>query len=445
MSSPAPALARVSYVSYLALVFPFVISTLTTPLLGAVDTALVGHLPDPAFIGGVAIGAVIFSTLYWLFGFLRVSTTGFTAQALDDPRLLTSALFRPLLMAVVIGLAFVALQYPIFSASMALLKPDAAVRQHAHDFFFILIWGAPFTLVNYVCLGWLMGRLKTRAVLLNQIGINVLNMVLALWFVRGLEWGVPGIAGATLIAQISGTLLGLRLIHRYLTPNKAAMSPSALLSWREFKAIMMVNGDLMLRTVCLLVVTNHFVATGASFGTEMLAANAVLFQIHYLMAYLFDGFANASSVFSGRARGANDADHFRQTLRYSALSTLWMSGLLALLWAWQGDSVIGWFTHQGEIVALCQRYSLWLMVFPLCGAAGIIFYGVFTGITYTAPVRNSMLLALMAWFVAWYFLVPVYGNHGLWLAYLAFSLGRSGFLLLWLPGASRRLSHVHAL
>lgn len=123
------------------------------------------------------------------------------------------------------------------------------------------------------------------------------------------------------------------------------MLPTALLSWREFKAIMMANGDLMLRTVCLLVVTNHFVATGASFGTEILAANAVLFQIHYLMAYLFDGFANASSVFSGRARGANDTEHFCQTLRYSALSTLWMSGLLALLWTLQGDSVIGWFTH----------------------------------------------------------------------------------------------------
>lgn len=440
MSRPATVPNRVSYATYLALVFPFVISTLTTPLLGAVDTALVGHLPDPAYIGGVAVGAVIFSTLYWLFGFLRVSTTGFTAQALDDPKQLTSALFRPLLMAVAIGVLFVALQQPIFAASMALLKPDAAVRQHAQDYFFILIWGAPFTLINYVCLGWLMGRLKTRAVLLNQIGINVINMVLAIGFVRVMGWGVPGIASATLIAQITGSLLGWRLIRRYMTPDSAAMSIAALLSWREFKAIMMVNGDLMLRTVCLLVVTNHFVAVGASFGTETLAANAVLFQIHYLMAYLFDGFANASSVFSGRARGAGDSEQFRRTLRYSALSCLWMALVLALLWHWQGDAVIGLFTHQPDIVARCTRYGVWLMLFPLCGAAGIIFYGVFTGMTLTGPVRNSMLLALLAWFIAWYLLVPAYGNHGLWLAYLAFSLGRSGFLLLWLPQARRRIA-----
>ncbi|KAA8999397.1 MATE family efflux transporter [Affinibrenneria salicis] len=437
-SSSAP--ARLSYGSYLALVVPFVISTMTTPLLGAVDTALVGHLPDPACIAGVAVGAVIFSTIYWLFGFLRVSTTGYTAQALDDDALLTSALLRPLAIALFIGLTFVALQKPLFSMAMRLLQPEASVQGYAGEYFFILIWGAPFTLINYVCLGWLMGRLRTRAVLFNQIAINVINIVLALIFVRVLGWGVPGIASATLLAQIVGTLLGYVLIHRQLVPDRRAMAPGSLLSLRELKSIMLVNGDLMLRTVCLLIVTNHFIATGASLGTETLAANAVLFQIHYLIAYLFDGFANAASVFSGKARGAKDDGLYRQTLRHAALSSLWLALALALLWWWSGPTLIGLFTHQPALIALCLQYSAWLMLYPLCGAAGIIFYGVFTGITYTAPVRDSMILALLAWLAAWYFLVPHYGNHGLWMAYLAFSLGRSAFLLLWLPAARARVT-----
>ena len=431
--------SQVSYRRYLALVLPFVFSTMTTPLLGAVDTALVGHLPDPAFIGGVAVGAVIFSTLYWLFGFLRVSTTAYTAQALDDSILLTSALLRPLTISIFIGLTFVVLQKPLFSLAMLLLNPGVDVERYAAQYFFILIWGAPFTLVNYVCVVWLMGLQRIRAVLVNQIFINVMNMVLAVLFVRVMEWGVPGIAWATLIAQAIGSLVGYLLIRSEGRPERLAMAFRTLLSMRELKSIMMVNSDLMVRTICLLIVTNHFISIGASLGTDTLAANSVLFQIHYLIAYMFDGFANASSVFSGKAWGEKNSALYRQTLRHSALSCLWMSLVLMLLWWWLNPLIIELFTYQHTVVELCLRYGIWLMLFPVCGAAGIIFFGVFTGMTYTSPVRNSMLLALLVWLTAWYFLVPRYGNDGLWMAYLAFSLGRSGFLLLWLPSSHKRM------
>ncbi len=428
--------SQVSYRSYLALVLPFFVSTITTPLLGAVDTALVGYFPDSAFIGGVAVGAVIFNTLYWLFGFLRVSTTGHTAQALDDSFLLTSALLRPLVISLFIGMTFVVLQKPLFASAMLLLNPSADVERYAAQYFFILIWGAPFTLVNYVCLGWLMGRLRTRAVLVNQISINVMNMALALLFIRVMEWGVPGLAWATLIAQAIGSLLGYQLIRHEWSPDlRQAMVFRILFSTREMKSIMMVNGDLMVRTICLLIVTNHFISISAALGTDTLAANAVLFQIHYLIAYMFDGFANASSVCSGKARGERNTVLYRQTLLHSALSCLWMPLVLILLLWWLNPFIIELFTHQEAVVEKCLRYIIWLMLFPVCGAAGIIFYGVFSGITYTAPVRNSMLLALLVWLAAWYFLVPQYGNDGLWMAYLAFSLGRSVFLLLWLSSS----------
>lgn len=420
---------HLSYPHYLALVFPFIISTMTTPLLGAVDTALVGHLPDAAYIGGVAIGAVIFNTLYWLFGFLRVSTTGFTAQALNNNDKLLTALLRPLVIALLLGLLFVVLQKPIFNGAIRLLEPAHDVQYYASQYFYILIWGAPFTLINYVCLGWLMGHKKVKAVLINQISVNLLNIFLAVLFVYFLKWRIIGLAFATLIAQIMGTIFGFVLIKRSLIITPYAIRISEIITPKALKKVMLVNSDLIIRTLCLLIVTNHFISIGSSFGTDVLAANAILFQIHYLIAYLFDGFANASSVYSGRAKGHHDTSLYQHVLCYTTVSTLWSSLLLALLWWLYHLPLITLFTEQAEVIALCLQYQIWITLFPIVGSCGIIFYGIFSGLTYTSPIRNSMLLALFAWFIAWYIFIPAYGNHGLWISYLIFSMGRSLFLL----------------
>ena len=418
-----------SYRRYLALVIPFIISTMTTPLLGAIDTILVGHLSDTAYIAGVAVGTVIFNTLYWLFGFLRVSTTGFTAQALDDNTKLLEALLSPLIIALLLGFLFILLQKPIFYAAMQLIHPVAEVKQYASDYFYILIWGAPFTLTNYVCLGWLMGHKKVKAVLINQISINLLNIFLAILLVYVCKWQLIGLAFATLIAQIVVTFFCFILIKNYLNVKHDTIKLQKILTPLALKKVMLINSDLIIRTICLLIVTNHFISIGGSFGTDVLAANAVLFQIHYLIAYLFDGFANASSVYSGRAKGLYNVSLYRQVLHHSFISALCTSILLALVW-WQYHlPIIALFTEHTNIINLCQQYQLWIMLFPLVGSYGIIFYGVFSGLTYTSPIRNSMLLALLSWFVAWHILLPTYGNHGLWICYLIFSLGRSLFLL----------------
>ncbi|MCX8581210.1 MATE family efflux transporter [Gilliamella sp. B3482] len=417
---------------YIKLVIPFILSTITTPLLGVVDTALVGHLPNPAFIAGIAIGTVIFNTIYWLFGFLRVSTTGFAAQALDNCLLLRSSLIRPLFIAIFLGLAFIIFQKLIFVASMHIIKPNQDVQHYADIYFSILIWGAPFVLINYVLVGWLMGISKIKAVLFLQVFINLLNILMAVIFVWWFHWDIKGVAFATLVAQICCTLVGIWFTCRYLPKSEQKVDLRSILSWQSLKGVILVNTNLMIRTICLLIVTNHFISIGSTFNTEVLAANAILFQVHYMMAYLFDGFANASSVFSGRAKGNKNIHLYNQTLRWSLQACIICPIILIAIWLTFDTTIIKLLTNQTNIITLSLQYQYWLIIFPIVASGGLIYYGVFSGISYTTSIRDSMLLALLVWFVAQYITVPIWGNQGLWLAYNLFSFGRSIFLIIWI-------------
>lgn len=421
-----------NFKNYLALVIPFIISTITTPLLGVVDTALVGHLPNPAFIAGIAVGAVIFNTIYWLFGFLRVSTTGFAAQALDNPILLRSSLIRPLFIAIFLGITFIVFQRVIFTASMQVIKPNEEVKYYADIYFSILIWGAPFVLINYVLVGWLMGMSKVKAVLFLQVLINLLNIFMAIIFVWGCHWDIQGVAFATLSAQIICTLLGIWFIYSYLPKTNQKTDLRSILTWQSLKGVILVNTNLMIRTICLLIVTNHFISIGSSFSTEVLAANAVLFQIHYLMAYLFDGFANASSVFSGKAKGTKNIDLYNQTLHWSLQACLICPIVLIVLWFGFDTYIIKLLTNQSEIIEICLNYQYWLIIFPIVVSGGLIYYGVFSGISYTSSIRDSMIFALALWLISQYICVPIWGNDGLWFSYILFSFGRTLFLVIWI-------------
>ncbi|WP_285765820.1 MATE family efflux transporter [Peribacillus sp. SI8-4] len=427
--------------SYLALAIPLTISTITTPLLGAVDTAVVGQLPNPAYLGGVAIGTVVFNTLYWLFGFLRVSTSGFAAQALgaNDEWGGKMAFLRPFFMAMMVGICFIILQGPIERVALTLMDPGAEVRFYASEYLGLRIWGIPFTLMNYVILGWLMGMAKIKASLLLQVLMNLLNIVLALVFVHVFEMGVSGVAIATLLSEVTAFIMGLFIIwnafHRRLEmPSLKEMADSA-----SIKKMMSVNRDLFIRTLCLLAVFNIFTAKGASYGTETLAANAVLIQIHYLMAYFFDGLANASSILVGKAVGSGDRHLYKKTLSLSWQWGLLASLMMAACYHLFGDSILTLFTRIPRVIEMAHIYGFWLILFPIAASAGIVFYGVFTGATEAAPVRNSMLYSLIAFLVTLHFFVPMYQNHGLWLAFTVFSLGRSFFLALFIPRLSKKI------
>lgn len=427
--------------TYLALAIPLTISTVTTPLLGAVDTAVVGQLPNPAYIGGVAIGTVIFNTLYWLFGFLRIGTSGFAAQAhgANDRLLGTLALIRPLIIALAVGIGFFLLQKPIEYAALSLLNPAEDVASLASNYFGIRIWGVPFTLINYVIMGWLIGMSRIKISVMIQVFMNLLNIGLDVLFVFGFGWGVSGVAAATLIAEVTACLIGLLIVWRGTAYRFQLPSLKMVADGSSVRKMMAVNQDLFIRTICLLAVFNLFTYKSAAFGTETLAANAVLLQIHYLMAYFYDGLSNASSILSGKAIGSKDPALFKKNLKLSFQWAFFSSLVLTALYWLFSTKIFSFFTAIPEVIELGGLYGDWLLLFPLVSSFGIVLYGVFTGATETAPIRNSMILSLGVFLLALWIAVPILQNHGVWLAFILFSLGRSVFLILYIPKLNRLL------
>ena len=423
---------------YLYIAIPLIVSTITTPLLGAIDTAVVGHLTDPSYIGGVAVGTTIFNTIYWLFGFLRVSTTSFTAQAYgahDDTKWSVS-LMRPFLMALAIGFIFILFQQWIKQVTFAWIEPPERVYLFADQYFSIRIWGAPFALANYVIIGWLMGMQKVKTSLFLQVFTNVLNIVLDILFVHVFHMAVQGVAVATIISEVMSFFIGTYiLVHNQI--HFSVLFHRKLWDGSELRKMISVNKDLMIRTVCLLIVLNLFTAKGAEFGTDVLAANAVLIQIHYIMAYFLDGLANASSLFTGQAVGANDQRLYKRTIFLSTQWALIFSICIAFIYILSRSFAIQLFTNSEQVIQLVEEYSLWIDIFPIVASFGLVFYGVFTGAAETAFVRDSMILSLILYMIVYYTCVPMWGNHGLWLAFIAFSMGRSLFLMLYI----RRLTN----
>nr|WP_285850792.1 MATE family efflux transporter [Bacillus altitudinis] len=420
---------------------PLTISTMTTPLLGAVDTAVVGQLANPAYIGGVAVGSLIFSTLYWLFGFLRVSTSAFAAQAngAQNEEQGVLAFLRPFLLAIIVGLCFIALQWPIIQSALWIISPAADVREYAADYFHIRIWGAPFTLMNYVILGWLMGMAKMKEALSLQILINVMNMILALILVHAFSFAVKGVAAATLISELTAFVLGAWIILKHTSNGFRMPSLQQVMDTRAVKKMFHVNKDLFIRTICLLVVINMFTAKGASFGTEQLAANAILFQIHYIMAYLFDGFANASSILVGKSVGANDRALYDKTLTLSRQWAVVMACVIAAGYFFFKVPILSLFTNLPQLLDVTLQYADWLVLYPFAACFGLVIYGVFTGATEIAPVRNSMLFAMILFVAVQAAVIPIWHNHGLWFAFIIYTLGRSGFLMMYKSKLDQKL------
>jgi MATE family, multidrug efflux pump len=287
---------------------PIIFSNVTVPLLGAVDTAVVGHLPDPALIGGVAIGATIFTFTYWAFGFLRMGTTGFVAQAFGagDESELKAVVLRALLLALGIGALIVALQWPILKLSLWLFGASTAVEAYAATYFAVRIWGAPAALINYAVLGWLLGVQNARLAFLTQLFMNGLNMALAVLFVMGFGWGIQGVAAATLIAEIAGAALGLWLLWGSVRRRGGGWPWARLNAPGRMAALLKVNLDILIRTLCLMFAFAYFTAKSAGMGDAVLAANAILQHLQAIMAYGLDGFAHAAEMLVGAAIGARD-------------------------------------------------------------------------------------------------------------------------------------------
>lgn len=423
---------KISFKEYLYLAIPFVLSTLTQPLLGAVDTAVLGHLDDSSLMGGVAIGAVIFNTLYWLFGFLRVSTSGFSAQALGsggDESLF--AYCRPFAIALFVGVVFVLAQYFIIEGSIYIFQAPHEVNSSLKEYFYILIWGAPFMLIGYVNLGWIMGQKLVRQTMVLQISMNMINIILDLVLVVVFDFGVKGVAYATLFSQIYGFALGMYIILKYIDLQHIIEKLKEVFDIEKFREIMSVNSDLFIRTICLLIMTNMFVAKGSHFGKDILAANAVLFQIQYLIAYFYDGFANASSVFAGKALGQKSLSDYKRVFYLSNISAFLLNLFMTIILLLFLDKLILLFTSIPEVLIQIDLYSFWLFLFPFAVGFGLVYNGLFSGATFTKPIKNSMSFSLIIFLLAYFICVPPYQNSGLWFAFIAFSLARSITLFLY--------------
>ncbi len=410
----------------LAIALPIVLSNATIPILGAVDTAVVGQLGQAAPIGAVGLGAVILTTIYWVFGFLRMGTTGLVAQArgAGDAAETGALLMRGLMIAAAAGLVFVVAQAGVFWGAFRLAPASAEVEALARDYLAIRIWGAPATIAIYALTGWLIAMERTRGVLALQLLMNGVNVVLDLWFVLGLGWGVEGVAIATLIAEYSGLALGLWLCRPAFAGDQWRDWPRVF-DRDKLRRMAAVNGDILIRSVILQASFTSFLFLGAGLGDVTLAANQVLLQFLSITAYALDGFAFAAEAVVGQAMGARRRADLR---RGAILTSQWAFGGAALLTVAllaAGPWLIDTMATAPAVRAAARVYLPWMAVAPLIGVGAWMLDGVFIGATRTRELRNAMLVAVAIYAAALSLLLPTLGNHGLWASLMILNLART--------------------
>ncbi len=416
----------------LKIALPIVLSNATVPLLGAVDTGVVGQLGQAAPIAAVGMGSVILLTFYWIFGFLRMGTSGLAAQAhgAGDDAEGGAILIRAVLVGLVAGLGYVLLQGPLFGAAFALAPASEGVERLTRAYLAIRVWGAPATIALYAINGWLIGRERTYGIVLSQVGMNSLNILLAVWFVLYLDWGVQGAAIATLIAEWAGLLAGLFLCRDGFMGGQ----------WRDLARIFnrarlvrmaSVNQDIMIRSIILQGAFTSFVFLGAGFGEVTQAANQVLLQFLEITAFALDGFAFAAESLIGQAVGARSVAALR---RSAWLTSQWGAGgavVLGLAFWLGGPVLIDLLTTEPFVRISARDWLPWVALAPVVGITCWMLDGIFIGATRTRDMRNAMLVTLIFYVPAVVWLPMLWGNHGLWLALMVLLVVR-GVTLGWL-------------
>jgi len=425
------------------LALPIIVANLSVPLLGAVDTAVMGHLEHAYFLGAVAVGATVIHFIYWGFGFLRMGTTGLTAQAFGANQAceVRANFQRAALLGTVIGLTLWALQYPIINFSLHLFDASETVEQLARTYFLIRIWSAPAVLVNYALIGWFIGIHNTRLTLILQVWMNCISIILDIVFVVGFGWGVEGVAFATVIAEISAVILGLYLYRRQIQQIDNSGEKTDLLNLGKLRRMIGVNTDIFIRTFCLIFAFAFFTAEAAKFGDAVLAANAVLLQFMHFMAFGLDGFAQAAEALVGSALGAKDRFTFREAVKTSTLWALIVSVAFALVYWGLGTLIIDLLTDLEDVRIAAKDALNWLIVLPIVAVWPYMLDGIFIGATRSAEMRNGMIISLIVFIVALFVLKAEYGYHGLWFALTLFMIARGLTLGLVYPRIERGIEN----
>lgn len=415
----------------LRLALPSIVSNITVPLLGLCDVAIMGHVGGARHIGAIAVGSMIFNVMYWLFVFLRMSTSGLTAQAYGAGRWNTTRHIRRrhLTMALCFGGAIIVLQEPLRLLTFWLLQAEGDVATLCTPYYYICVWGAPAVLGLYVVTGWLVGMQNTRLPMVIAIGQNIVNIATSLVLVLVFDLGIVGVAIGTLVAQWVGFLVALVLAKRLRT-NKASETsrtsktsrPSKTSRTSETSETSKNSGAffLFLRTVCLVSVNMYFTSAGSAQGAQILAANTLLMQFFTIYSYMTDGFANAGEALAGRYVGANDTAMLKLTVRHLFVWGFAMALLFTAIYAIGGNTVLSLLTTDSEVIATAHHYLPWAVCIPFAGMAAFVWDGIFIGMTRAKGMLMACFVAAVVFFALWLWLSPTLDNDALWLAFLAF-------------------------
>jgi len=441
--NPAP-----SYRQILHLTWPIILANSATPLLGLADTAIIGHTASPQHLGAIALGALLFNFIYWGFGFLRMSTTGFVAQAVgrDDNQAIVETTLRALLMGVLIGLGLMLLQWPLLHTALTLFGASDTVENIAANYFSIRIWGAPATLGTYALMGYLIGRGLSRMLLLVQLILNGLNITLDYLFAGYWDMGASGIALGTALSEWITFGIALRLVYQHqmrVTRARLSLHWRQLLAHEKLMPVLKANGNLMIRTLFLLLGFAVFTDQSARFGDITLAANHILLQFISFSAFFLDGFAFASESLAGRALGNGQRESFLITVKRSTSLAAATALLLAVLIIVFGDTLLALLTDLPNVQRTASSYLAWCALYVAVSFAAFQLDGLFIGTTTTGPLRNASVLSACGFLLLCYWLTASHGNTGLWGAFVCFVLLRAVFLGAAFGSITRRLGQTH--
>lgn len=411
----------------LKIALPSIVSNITVPLLGLVDTAISGHMGSAVYIGAVAVGSMIFNVIYWIFGFLRMGTSGMTSQAYGQRNLdgVASLLARSIVVALGIAFIIILLQTPICNIALAFINPDSPTALAARTYFSICIWGTPAMLCLYSLTGWYIGMQNTRLPMMISILQNVVNIVASLLLVYALDMNIEGVALGTLTAQWFAIVVSLllwtntyakRLFHRIRWNN--------IINGAAMQRFFTVNRDIFLRTLFIVSVNFYFLSAGAAEGTIVLAVNTLLMQLFTLFSYVMDGFAYAGEALCGRLYGAGNKQEFNKTLYRLFGWGIALSTIYTLVYAIGGSAFLSLLTNDAEVIAASTSYLPWAVFIPLCGMAAFVWDGVFIGTTSTRSMLLSSALSALLFFIIYIFLRQQLHNHALWLAFLVYLAAR---------------------
>ena len=427
----------------LQIALPSIVSNITVPLLGMIDVAIVGHMGSAAYIGAVAVGSMIFSLIYWLFGFLRMGSSGLTAQAFGrrDFAEVTRLLVRALAIAFGIALTIIILQVPLWWLMFWLIGPTADVSPFATTYFHIVVWGAPAMLGLYSLSGWYIGMQNTRIPMFISIMQNVVNILASLMLVYGFGMKIEGVALGTVIAQYAGFLTALGLLFRYYGRLRRYLMLKGTFVREAMSRFFHVNRDIFLRTLCLVAVNLYFTSAGARHGAVILSVNTVLMQLYLFFSYFMDGFAYAGEALGGKAYGGHNLTAFRETLHRLWGWMAFVTVAYTLLYVLGSQWIVGLLTDEPQVLATADDYLFWAWLIPAAGCVAFIWDGIFIGITATRGMLFSSFVAALIFFAVYALTARQLGNHGLWLSQITYLATRGLLQTVWYTLKLKTIPH----